>query len=85
MIDTVTFLGYVVSARGESMDLEKVKAIQDWPEPKILQEVCSFHGLATFYRRFIKGFSTITATIIDCLKKGNFTCTKATLKAFHEL
>ena len=39
MIDTVTFLGYVVSAQGVSMDPEKVKAILDWPEPTTLHEV----------------------------------------------
>ena len=39
MTNSVTFLGYVVSAQGVSMDPEKVKAILDWPEPKNLHEV----------------------------------------------
>ena len=39
MTSTVTFLGYVVSSKGVSMDPEKVKAILEWPEPKNLQEV----------------------------------------------
>ena len=49
MTPSVTFLGYVVSSSGVSMDPEKVKAILEWPEPKNLQEVRSFHGLVTFY------------------------------------
>ncbi|RDY14427.1 Retrovirus-related Pol polyprotein from transposon 17.6, partial [Mucuna pruriens] len=50
----VTFLGFVVSSHGVKVYEEKVKAIQDWPTPKIVGEVRSFHGLAIFYRRFIK-------------------------------
>ena len=72
MTSTVTFLGYVVSFKGVSMDPKKVKAILEWLEHKNLQEVRSFHGLVTFYRRFIRGFSIITDPITDCLKKGNF-------------
>ena len=67
------------------MDPKKVKAILDWLEPKNLHEVRSFHGLTTFYRRFIRGFNNFTSPIIDCLKKGTFLLTKAASKAFHEL
>lgn len=42
------------------MDPTKIQVIQDWPAPTTLTELCSFLGLANFYRSFVFGFSRIT-------------------------
>ncbi len=81
----VGFLGYVVSNQGIHMDENKVEAILNWPIPKSVADVRSFHGLATFYRKFIQGFSALVAPLTDCLKQPVLEWTTATQHSFDAL
>ena len=69
------------------MDREKVKVIRDWPSPKSVFEVRSFHGLASFYRKFIQNFSRINTLMMDTVKKRHksFHWTKEVEKSFNLL
>ena len=68
-VDNIVFLGFVVGRNGVQVDLEKIKAIQEWPTPKSARNIRSLHGLASFYRRFVPNFFTLASPLNDLVKK----------------
>ncbi|VDI53522.1 Hypothetical predicted protein [Mytilus galloprovincialis] len=82
----VRFLGHIVSEEGISTDLEKTKAIDDWPVPKSAKQVRSFLGLCSYYRRFVKGFAAIARPMHKiCEKNSRFAWNDECQKAFQQL
>src|SRR4029077_12020463 len=68
--ETTEYLGYILSPTGLTMSSEKVKAIQDWPEPRKVKDIQSFLGFANFYRRFIHEYSDIVVPLTRLTRKG---------------
>ena len=64
----MSFLGHVVSKDGVMVDLSKIEAVKNWVRPTNVTEVRSFVGLASYYRRFVKGFSSVAFQLTNLTK-----------------
>ena len=84
-LEEILYLGHKISAKGVSVDEEKVKAIREWQKPKTLTQLRGFLGLCSYYRQFVKKFSKLASPLIDLTKKGNFGWNGAAQEAFEEL
>ena len=51
------------------MDPKKIEVVVEWKPPRNFTEMCSFLGLAGYYRRFVKEFSMTAAPMTRLLQK----------------
>ena len=65
----IHYLGYIISTDGIEVDPDKIKPIEDWPEPTNVTEVQAFVGLLNYYRKFIEGFSRVAGPLTELTKK----------------
>ena len=66
-IQMISFLGYIISLEGISMDPAKIDSILSWPT--CILGVQTFLRFANFYRCFIRNYSCIIIPITNLLKK----------------
>ncbi len=64
----VTFLGHVVGRFGLKPVPTKVNTVRDWQVPTNQREVRQFLGLANYLRKFIQGYSSMAAPLIELTK-----------------
>ena len=67
--ESVEYLGYILSFSSLTMFDNKVKIIQDWPEPKKVKDIQSFLGFANFYCQFIFNCLNILIPLIHLIWK----------------
>jgi len=73
-VESVIFLGFVVNKCGVHVDPHKIKAIQEWPVPKNVGDICSFHGLASFYRWFVPSSPLLPHPLMKSSRKTHLLC-----------
>ena len=62
-------MGHIISKEGIKPDPAKIDKVQQYPVPKNLTQIRAFLGLASYYRRFIKDFSSIAKPLNYLLRK----------------
>ncbi|KZS09595.1 Uncharacterized protein APZ42_026144 [Daphnia magna] len=65
---SVQYLGHVISADDVAPDPAKIESLGNYRKPLTVKEMQSFLGLASYYRLFIKGFSTVAHPLIHQAK-----------------
>ena len=67
--ESVKYLGYILSPSGLTMSDDKVKIIQDWPEPKKVKDIQSFLCFANFYCWFIFNYLDVVIPLTRLIWK----------------
>ena len=70
MLPSIQYLGHVISAEGIQSSKEKVRALQEALAPTNVQQLRSFLGAVSYYRRFISNLSTVLAPLNLLLQQG---------------
>ena len=70
-MDSIEYLGVIISPHGVAMDPKKVKVILEWPQPTSVKELKFFLNFTNFYRRFIDNYSGITKALTSLLCKNS--------------
>jgi hypothetical protein len=85
-LDSVSFLGHVISGEGVAVDPEKVKAMVEWTRPTSMFKIRSFLRLVGYYRCFIEGFLKLLGPLTTLTRKNaSFVWTNECEQCFQEL
>lgn len=91
--EEVKFLGYVISHNCIKTDPDKVKTINEYPEPTTIRQLRSFLGMSGYYRKFIQNYAHIAKPLTQFLrgiennkrKTINIEFTSEAKKAFEQI
>ncbi len=66
MAPSVTYLGHQIDAEGLHPVEEKVKAVQEAPEPRNVPELKAYLGLLSYYSKFLIHFDPNLEIVLAC-------------------
>lgn len=68
-LNDMTYIGYVVSSIEIMVDPQKVVVVKKCPTPMTSSDIWSFLGLTSYYRIFVKSFSSIASLLTKLTQK----------------
>ena len=81
----IDYLGHVIDAQGVSVDPSKIQAMVEWPTPSNLRDLRGFLGLTSYYRKFVRNYSSLAWPFTQQLKKYAFHWNEEANLAFQKL
>jgi len=81
----VEYLGHVITEQGVATDPFKIQAIVDWLIPQNLKQLRGFLGLTSYYRRYVKGYDSISKPLTLLLKKDTEGWNEEATNTFNQL
>ena len=67
----ITYLGHVVSERGNEVDPKKTEAVWKWPIPKTVTDVRKFLGFTNQCRKFIPKYAHVAGPLNELISGDN--------------
>ncbi|KAL0440157.1 UNVERIFIED_CONTAM: Retrovirus-related Pol polyprotein from transposon.6 [Sesamum latifolium] len=79
----IDYFGHLVFEEGVATDPQKIDCMKNSPVPTSIKALRGFLGLTGYYRKFIKGYGTISNPLISLLKKDAFIWSSEAEAAFN--
>ena len=84
-MEEVEYWGHIVGCEGVRVDPKKIQAMQDWLQPKTLNNLRGFLGLTGYYHKFVRNYGRIARPLTHLLKKNSFLWNDEVQQAFIAL
>lgn len=84
-VESIEYLGHVISIKGVEPDKAKIQVMLQWPLPHNQKQLRSVLGLTGYYRKFVKGYTSIVSPLTDLLKQECFVWNNSATGAFNKL
>ena len=68
-VPEIPVLGCILGAHGVGADPETVKAVKEWPVPRLVKDLHQFLGLANYLHKYSKNYAEQTKPLSDLLKR----------------